>query len=116
MKSAAKALAYAGEKIPEKRHKELTEFVQIFYNVSELSKEMILEAANMETRKENCDFVSHGEEVVKKLRAEGKLLKFEKLWRQKFVENMSPQFLPPMWSVDHRHQKLKGMLECLETL
>lgn len=111
VKSAAKALNYAGHKLPRDRRQQLTLVVQKHFNVSDLTPEMITEAATIETRKENSNFVSHGQEVVKKVREEGKLLEFEKTWRQHFLDTMCPRHLPPLWSVDHRHDGLKEKLE-----
>jgi len=107
VKSAAKALS---NKIPENRRQELSLIVQKHFSASALTPEMILEAATMETHKENANFVSHGFEVVERVRSEGKLLEFEKMWRKHFVDTMQPKFLPPLWSVDHRHEILKGKL------
>ena len=111
VKSAAKALHYASEKLPQDRHQILSSIVRSYYNVPALTPEMIAQAATMETRKENSSFVSHGQEVVKKVREEGKLLEFEKMWRKHFIDTMRPQYLPPLWSVDHRHEGLKEKLE-----
>lgn len=72
---------------------------------------MISQAVVMETAKGNPNFVSHGHEVVRKIREEGKLLEFEKMWRKHFIDTMRPQYLPPLWSVDHRHETLKEKLE-----
>ena len=110
VKSAAKALSHAGKKIPEDRHRELSLIVQKHFSASALTPEMISQAATMETHKENANFVSHGFEVVERVRSEGKLLEFEKMWRKHFVDTMQPKFLPPLWSVDHRHEILKGKL------
>lgn len=111
VKSAAKALNYAGHQLPCDRRQQLTLIVQKHFNASDLTPEMITEAATIETRKGNSNFVSHGQEVVKKVREEGKLLEFEKTWRQHFLDTMRPQHLPPLWSVDHRHDGLKEKLE-----
>ena len=54
--------------------------------------------------------------VVKRVREEGKLLEFEKMWRKHFVDTMHPKYLPPLWSVDHRHQALKEKLGSVMTL
>ena len=37
------------------------------------------------------------------------LIAFEKMWRQHFLDNMEPKFLPDMWSVDHSHDRLEMM-------
>ncbi|KAL9959867.1 hypothetical protein ACROYT_G033231 [Oculina patagonica] len=113
VKSAAKALNFAAAKLPPDRHQQLSQIVQEYFNASDLTPEMITEAATMETRRENSNFVSHGQEVVKKVRKAGKLLEFEKTWRQHFLDTMRPQYLPPLWSVDHRHDGLKEKLEDL---
>ena len=110
VKSAAKALSHAGNRIPEDRRQELCHIVQNHFSGSALTPEMISQAATIETHKENANFVSHGFEVVKKVCAEDKLLEFEKMWRKHFVDTMQPKFLPPLWSVDHRHGTLKGKL------
>ena len=97
VKSAAKALSHAGNKIPEDRRQELSLIVQKHFSASALTPEMISQAATIETHKENANFVSHGFVVVKKVCAEGKLLEFEKRWREHFVNTMQPKFLPPLW-------------------
>ena len=103
VKWAAKGLKDGGNRIPEDRRQELSLVVQKHYSASALTIEMISEAATMETHKENANFVSHGFEVVERVRSEGKLWEFEKMWRQHFVDKMKPKFLPPLWSVDHQH-------------
>ena len=107
VKSAAKALNCAGHNLPSARHQELTCIVQKHFKASSLTPEMIQEAATMETQKEKSNYVSHGQKVVREIREEGKLLEFEKMWRQHFLDTMRPRHLPPLWSVDHRHDSLK---------
>ncbi|EDO46953.1 predicted protein, partial [Nematostella vectensis] len=106
IRSAAKALIHAGDKIPPHRRQELQEIVQSHYHATELTPELIEEAAAMDTSRENVNFKSHGEEVVKRVRELGKLLDFEKLWRRNFVDSMNPQYLPEFWSVNHRYEKM----------
>ena len=36
------------------------------------------------------------------------LAELEKMWRQHFVDEMKPQFLPYMWSVDHNHKNVRA--------
>lgn len=110
VKSAAKALNYAGDRLPEGRRQELSIIVQEHFSAPVLTTEIITQALALETRKENSNFVSHGLEVVKKIREEGKLLEFEKMWRKHFIDTMNPKCLPPLWSVDHRHEGLKKKL------
>ena len=111
VKSAAKALAYAGEKIPEDRRNELLATVKDYLKTDNPTREMLLEASELETRRENCDFISHGLEVVRKVREGGELLTFEKMWREHFLETMDPKFLPPLWTVDHEQEKVRKLLK-----
>ena len=103
VKSAARALDKPGNKLPEEKRQEFSRIVQEHFSASALTPEMISQAATMETH----NFVSHGFVVVERVRQEGKLLEFEKMWRERFLRKMQPQFLPPLWSVDHRHEILK---------
>lgn len=53
---------------------------------------------------EQEDFVSHGKKVIERFASDPELSleQFERLWRQHFVDTMSPQYLPELWSVDHK--------------
>ena len=109
VKAAAKALSDPDNKIPEgDRRQELLLIVQEYFSPSALTEAMIIQAATMETQKENGNFVSHGFEVVRRVREEGNLLEFMKMWRNHFVDTMRPEHLPLSWSVDHGHEGLKG--------
>ena len=110
VQSAAKAILYSGDKLPDKRKEILFGIVQEHYGNREITEDMLQLAATMSIKKLNCDYKSHGEEVVKKVFAEGKLLEFEKAWRQHFLDTMNPRYLPPFWSVDHRHGDLREKL------
>ena len=111
VKCAAKALVYAGEKIPEARRNELLSTVKDYFKHDNPTQEMLREAADLETRRENCDFVSHGRQVVRKVREAGELLAFERMWREHFLETMKPKYLPPLWTVDHEQEKVGKLLE-----
>lgn len=49
----------------------------------------------------------HGLKVVGAFAKRGLrgLMDLERLWRQHFLSSMKPRFLPPLWSVDHNHDK-----------
>ena len=111
VKSAAKALLHARDKIPERRRDELLSIVAEFLDVEHPTDEMLMKASELETRRENCDFVSHGREVVQKVKEQGELLDFERMWREHFLERMKPNYLPPLWTVDHEQEKVKKLLE-----
>ncbi|XP_066278735.1 exonuclease 3'-5' domain-containing protein 2-like [Branchiostoma lanceolatum] len=106
-RTAAKALLRDDNKIPAERKTELETQVKEYYNTEELTKAMLAEAASLETRIENENFVPHAEKVVRLLlERDNGLISFEKRWRQHFLDSMQPRFLPPLWSVDHNHGKL----------
>ncbi len=51
----------------------------------------------------------HGKKVVLHVMKNEGLIAFEKMWRQHFLDNMEPKFLPDLWSVDHSHDRLATM-------
>ncbi|XP_035673576.1 exonuclease 3'-5' domain-containing protein 2-like [Branchiostoma floridae] len=107
-RTAAKALLRDDNKIPAERKLELETHVKEFYSTEEVTTAMLMEAATLETRIENENFVPHAEKVVRSLleRRDGLML-FEKRWRRHFLDSMKPRYLPPLWSVDHNHGKLE---------
>lgn len=55
----------------------------------------------------NESYVPHGLKVVR-VYADGGLrglMKLECRWRQHFLSSMQPRFLPPLWCVNHNHDK-----------
>ncbi|XP_072028689.1 exonuclease 3'-5' domain-containing protein 2-like isoform X2 [Amphiura filiformis] len=101
--------------LPEDRVKELEKTIRSYYQVEEVTKELLEEAAQIQTRKPNKEYTgSHGEKVVTAImEKEGctGLVKFERRWRQHFVDLMQPQFLPELWSIDHVHERVVGRLK-----
>ncbi|XP_068690775.1 uncharacterized protein [Montipora foliosa] len=61
VKSAARALNYAGNKIPEDRHQELSIIVQKYFNAPVLTQEIIMQAAAMETQPDEMTRTHLGE-------------------------------------------------------
>ena len=57
----------------------------------------------------NENYTAHGEKVVKYMMDKEGLVCFERMWRQHFLDSMAPNFLPPLWSVDHSHDRLADM-------
>lgn len=106
-RSAAKALKRHMKlgQLPEQRVNELEKILSDFWNVEEASDAIIDETLDINVKCENEEFQgSHGEKVVTSLMKEQNgIQKFEKRWRQKFLETMKPQFMPALWSVHHRH-------------
>lgn len=111
VKSAAKALLHSPDKIPTKRKEELAEILQVYYGAKHLTPELLKKASTMEVQKENLNFKCHGEVVIQKVKEQKRLLEFEKMWRVHFMEMMCPQYLPDLWSVDHRFERMKAALD-----
>ena len=53
----------------------------------------------------NDDFFPHGKGVIRHVRKHEGIYNFERRWRQHFVDTMKPKYLPPKWSVDHKHAR-----------
>ncbi|XP_062325092.1 exonuclease 3'-5' domain-containing protein 2 isoform X1 [Osmerus eperlanus] len=109
VRSAARALLTAGEGLPEARRDELRAVIRGFYGSEEgeVGEEALQEAAGLETRIFNESYVAHGLKVVQAHAAGGLrgLMDLERRWRQHFLSAMQPRHLPPLWAVDHNHDK-----------
>lgn len=55
----------------------------------------------------NESYIPHGLKVVQVYSEHGLrgLIELERRWRMHFLSSMQPKFLPPLWSVDHNHEK-----------
>ncbi|XP_062566584.1 exonuclease 3'-5' domain-containing protein 2-like isoform X1 [Saccostrea cucullata] len=107
VRSAARALLSKKDrdKIPVERKEALRTIVKDFYGVADLSDELLEEASDMDYRTINDQYFPHGKAVLRHVRRNGGIYNFEKRWRQHFVDTMKPSYLPPKWSVDHRHER-----------
>ncbi|XP_020375184.1 exonuclease 3'-5' domain-containing protein 2 isoform X1 [Rhincodon typus] len=107
VRSGARVLLRA-EGLPEARRKELQDVLKAFYGVQTLTREILEEGASLETRVFNESYVPHGLKVTQSCAVGGlrALMSLEKRWRQHFLDYMRPRHLPPLWSVDHNHNKL----------
>ncbi|KAL5021969.1 hypothetical protein ScPMuIL_001124 [Solemya velum] len=110
VRSAAKALLFNKSQIPQKRVEELKSIVTDFFGIDSLSEELLQKAAELDIRVNNPEFLPHGKKVVNHVRKNGGLLNFEKRWRKNFLDNMKPNFLPVMWSVDHQHERYANQM------
>ncbi|XP_039254782.2 exonuclease 3'-5' domain-containing protein 2-like isoform X1 [Styela clava] len=117
VRSAGRALQNSKNKLPENRKRELDLILAEFFNVDDVTDEIISEACELETRVENEAYVPHGEKVVlsifKDQGTQG-MLDFERRWREHFLKNMQPKYLPVLWSVDHNHAKVKKRINEME--
>ncbi|XP_074548261.1 exonuclease 3'-5' domain-containing protein 2 isoform X2 [Halichoeres trimaculatus] len=110
VRSAARALLTAGGGLPEQRRDELQDLIRSFLNMNEeeeLTDDALQQAAGLETRIFNEAYVPHGLKVVQAHAERGLpgLMELERRWRQHFLTSMQPRHLPPLWSVDHNHNK-----------
>uniref|UniRef100_A0AAV2JD54 Exonuclease 3'-5' domain-containing protein 2 n=1 Tax=Knipowitschia caucasica TaxID=637954 RepID=A0AAV2JD54_KNICA len=110
VRSAARALLSAGDSLPESRRKELEEMIKNYLNMNldeALTPETVNQAASLETRIFNESYIPHGLKVVRAQAERGLegLMELERRWRQHFLSSMRPKHLPPLWSVDHNHNK-----------
>ncbi|KAM6202086.1 exonuclease 3'-5' domain-containing protein 2 [Rhynchocyon petersi] len=107
VRSGARALLSA-ESLPAQRKEELLQTLREFYNTDTITDEILQEAASLEPRIFNENYIPHGLKVVQCLSEGGlrSLMRLESRWRQHFLDTMQPKHLPQQWSVDHNHQKL----------
>merc|ERR550539_2339247 len=107
VKAAARALVNnKDDKYQKKRVQELLQVILQYFPSRDINNELLEEAANMESFIYNENYISHGQKVVEHfIEKEGGdqgVVMFERMWRQHFLDTMKPEFLPPMWSVQHR--------------
>uniref|UniRef100_A0A8C0X3C0 Exonuclease 3'-5' domain-containing protein 2 n=1 Tax=Castor canadensis TaxID=51338 RepID=A0A8C0X3C0_CASCN len=107
VRSGARALLNA-ESLPVHRKEELLQALREFYSTDSITDELLQEAASLETRISNENYIPHGLKVVQRHTQRGlrSLMQLESRWRQHFLDSMQPKHLPQQWSVDHNHQKL----------
>ncbi|XP_043119478.1 LOW QUALITY PROTEIN: exonuclease 3'-5' domain-containing protein 2 [Puntigrus tetrazona] len=109
VRSAARALLSASDGMPQSRKEELLSVIQSFFcnGQQEVTQEMLQRAATLETRIFNESYVPHGLKVVQVYAERGLrgLIDLERCWRQHFLTSMQPHHLPPLWSVNHNHDK-----------
>uniref|UniRef100_A0A914UWZ0 3'-5' exonuclease domain-containing protein n=1 Tax=Plectus sambesii TaxID=2011161 RepID=A0A914UWZ0_9BILA len=103
---AAKALLSAVDRLPHDRKELLQQAVRKHLEIDDdapLERHHLLQATAVDYRSENGDFSSHAKVVVERIcqQKEQGTHELERIWRDHFLTNMKPQFLPPMWSRDH---------------
>ena len=85
--------------------------VKEFYNIApecEIPGELLIDSSQLDYKVMNDNYISHGLKVVNHYVKCGKgLMELEKYWRKHFLKTMKPQYLPPLWSVQHQHQRLE---------
>lgn len=109
MKSAARALYKNGDRIPEKRRKELeAQFLDGFPEGTIVTKDLLLDYLDVDIYKENENYLVHGKKVVEYFSEKGGgIIQLERKWREHFLKKMNPKYLPELWSVDHNIHRLE---------
>ncbi|GLH01033.1 Werner Syndrome-like exonuclease [Gryllus bimaculatus] len=108
VKAAAKALLRSCDMIPEERQQMLRLVVKEYYGASELTDDVLEEAASMNAHTPNEDYDPHGMKIVQFFSIEdnGGLVKLEQMWREHFLSTMNPKYMPDLWSVTHTQDRL----------
>ncbi|CAH1643173.1 unnamed protein product [Spodoptera littoralis] len=108
VRSAARALYHANDKLPEDRRKQLEDILlQHYPDQEEVTLELLKEACNITVVRENTDYESHGIKVVDYYFKRASILKLEQEWREHFLKNMKPKYMPALWSVKHNEERLR---------
>lgn len=105
LRSAARALLNSSNKLPEERAAELKKFIQ--ENCGSTVTHSLLESLkDIDVQIPKEGYAPHGLLVVHHFARDGisGIVKLEKMWREHFIIEMDPKFLPPLWSVDHCHK------------
>eukprot|EP00548_Thalassiothrix_antarctica_P014127 CAMPEP_0194179614 /NCGR_PEP_ID=MMETSP0154-20130528/13040_1 /TAXON_ID=1049557 /ORGANISM="Thalassiothrix antarctica, Strain L6-D1" /LENGTH=357 /DNA_ID=CAMNT_0038895023 /DNA_START=12 /DNA_END=1085 /DNA_ORIENTATION=- len=105
IKSAAMALLNHKNKLPQNKTEEYTLLIQNYLKTSsELTTEQLRDAASVEHRAPNPDYIPGAELVVNDLlkneNEEESLSEFVYGWREFFLETVQPRHLPTGWRVD----------------
>lgn len=104
VQSASKALLRSRDKLPAERRETLENTVRDFYDVDEITDELLNKAVDIDYKIRNKYYKPHGKRVVTHMKKNEGLFSFEKRWRQHFLDTMKPRFMPKSWSVNHRHE------------
>ncbi|EDX13367.1 GD20659 [Drosophila simulans] len=109
VQSAGKALLHHGAKIPAAKKAEMEKTLLDYYSdQTDITDELLRQAARVEYRVENSDYCQHGERVVQQYRDHfGGLVELERMWREHFLHTMQPRFLPELWNVNHNADRLE---------
>ncbi|XP_055849502.1 exonuclease 3'-5' domain-containing protein 2 [Episyrphus balteatus] len=109
LRSAARALMYNSDRIPQWRKEELEKIILKNYSGAEqVTPEMLEECINKDITESFSDYTPHGSKVVQEYQEKfGGLIELEKLWREHFLNTMQPKYLPNLWNVNHNANRLE---------
>lgn len=97
IRGAASALYYHGHKIPAARREALMNKLREYYGKQDISREELQKAAKLDFREQTSEFIPFGQYIIDQV----DLQEFVVMWRQHFVDNLKPQYLPEFWDVHH---------------
>lgn len=97
MYSYAKALILHGDKMGEERKKELIEYIQLFQK-EKVNDKLIKKLSEVNTK--DLFNKKHGEIVYNKVKND--LQSFVELWRNHFIDNMKPKYMPTGWDIKRK--------------
>lgn len=109
LRSAARALMFNGDRIPQLRKEELEKIILKHYEgAKQLTSEILQECINVDVIETVGGYTPHGLKVVQEYQEKlGGLIELEKLWREHFLKNMQPKYLPNLWNVNHNANRLE---------
>lgn len=97
IRGAASALLKHAQ-IPEFRREILKNKLRAYYNKNDITLEDIQKAAVVNPMIQTSEFVPFGKHIVDQF----DLQEFVVMWRQHFLDNMKPQYMPEFWDVNHK--------------
>ena len=107
---AAKTYLKCGDKLPKRRKTEILDMIQQHFDLNthnDINDEILNEAVRLVPNKEEINELKHeqfGKHALDMVQAmNGDYMILIKKWRQYFVDEMKPQFLPNHWSVDSEY-------------
>uniref|UniRef100_A0A1B6G6L3 3'-5' exonuclease domain-containing protein n=1 Tax=Cuerna arida TaxID=1464854 RepID=A0A1B6G6L3_9HEMI len=98
LRSAARAIYFAGETIPEPRRTELLKIISdtLGIPIDDITTSFLENVINIEFVVESEQYVPHGQKVVEHYLSLGGVQDLERRWRQHFLNTMSPKYLPDL--------------------
>jgi hypothetical protein len=86
--------------IPAQRKDHMIDFIKSIFKLSDVDDAILQELAEKkEGKSQSQENKTHGQIVVESV---GDVYAFEEMWREHFVNEMKPKFLPKGWSINYK--------------
>ena len=111
IQGAAKQIKKNRKKMKEKHFNTCENLICGYFNCPTLTDEILEKAFNLEYKKENPNYKTHGEAVVDALLNHDtphELQRFVYTWRRFFEEKFQPKYLPTYWDRNHEWEEQHG--------